>query len=368
MSQLEWLNQAVQNFALEAHPVLVGFDGFVDDIVHLVGERQSTDQFTRLEKMGEFSSRVEKAIGKSCNIEMHVTQSKLGGNGPIMANALAALGKSLTYVGSIGKEKVHPVFAEFSEKCKEVVLMAEPGHTHAIEFFDGKVMMGKIQSLDEINWETMKNKVGEAKLEQLLRSVSLIACVNWTMIPYMNSILKGMGEMLSKLGIRKTIFVDLTDPRKRPLEDLREVLKILQELQVNSDIILGLNEAESNQVSEVLELETTDMLQERALRIKTKLDLHMVVVHPVRGAAIACEAGSFEVDGPFTSTPNLTTGAGDNFNAGFCAGLLAGLEPAQCLLTGVCTSGFYVRHCHSPSHRELVDFMKSWYSEGCGPI
>ena len=41
-------------------------------------------------------------------------------------------------------------------------------------------------------------------------------------------------------------------------------------------------------------------------------------------------------------------------------GLLLGLEPDQALLTGMSTSGFYVRNARSPKFEELYTFMKEW--------
>ena len=73
----------------------------------------------------------------------------------------------------------------------------------------------------------------------------------------------------------------------------------------------------------------------------------------------------YHVEGPYTSNPRLTTGAGDNFNAGFCLGQLLGLAPQQCLVTGTGTSGFYVRNMRSPRFSELMDFLELW-SENVG--
>jgi sugar/nucleoside kinase (ribokinase family) len=66
------------------------------------------------------------------------------------------------------------------------------------------------------------------------------------------------------------------------------------------------------------------------------------------------------VDGPFCQNPKLTTGAGDNFNAGFCVGLLAGLEPREMLAAGVANSGFYVRNGKSATSKDLVSFLEQW--------
>jgi sugar/nucleoside kinase (ribokinase family) len=64
--------------------------------------------------------------------------------------------------------------------------------------------------------------------------------------------------------------------------------------------------------------------------------------------------------GPFTSKPLITTGAGDHFNAGFCLAKLLGLDNELSLLTGVTTSGFYVRTAKSPGVADLVEMLRNW--------
>ena len=68
----------------------------------------------------------------------------------------------------------------------------------------------------------------------------------------------------------------------------------------------------------------------------------------------------FEVEGPFCANPKLTTGAGDNFNAGFIFGCLQGYDPADCLKLGVATSGYYVRNAHSPNLEQVRAFLLDW--------
>jgi len=63
--------------------MIIGLDGFVDEIIHVVDKRQSFSDFTRIEYMGEFGGRISKAAGLSTNIEFVPQQTKLGGNGPI---------------------------------------------------------------------------------------------------------------------------------------------------------------------------------------------------------------------------------------------------------------------------------------------
>ncbi len=58
--------------------------------------------------------------------------------------------------------------------------------------------------------------------------------------------------------------------------------------------------------------------------------------------------------------PVLTTGAGDNFNAGFCLGQALGLSPLDALTLGVSTSGYYVRNAKSPSFAQVIEFVRDW--------
>ncbi|MGB0258117.1 MAG: carbohydrate kinase family protein, partial [Coraliomargarita sp.] len=121
---------------------LVGIDGFVDKIVHPVDQRTGPgDQFTAIPTIAEFGARISSAAGKSANIELAPVVEKLGGNGPIMANAQCAQGVQVRYLGALGKASIDPIFTEFAEKT-QAVSIADPGITHAAEFTDGKIMLG----------------------------------------------------------------------------------------------------------------------------------------------------------------------------------------------------------------------------------
>src|SRR5438128_1863625 len=120
----------------------VGLDGFVDEIIHAVDKRENAEEFQRLPTISALSERISAAAGKSTNIELVNQRTKLGGNGPIMANALAHLGVKVTYVGALGYPTMHPVFNDFAQHA-DVHSIAEAGHTDACEFDDGKIMLTK---------------------------------------------------------------------------------------------------------------------------------------------------------------------------------------------------------------------------------
>ncbi len=147
----------------------VGLDGFVDEIFHVVDKRDSATSYTRLPTIAKFAERLAKAAGKSTNIELVSQLVKLGGNGPIMANALATFGSKVTYLGNLGYPNLHPVFEEFSRRA-EVHSIAEPGYTDAMEFEDGKIMVGKHQSLKDMNWANISGRFGRERSQASLEN------------------------------------------------------------------------------------------------------------------------------------------------------------------------------------------------------
>src|SRR5213593_2194412 len=132
----------------------VGLDGFVDEILHVVDKRIDAQSYERVPSIARLAERIAEAAGKSTNIELVNQFTKLGGNGPIMANALASFGLKVTYLGNLGHPNLHPVFADFAKRA-EVYSIAEPGYTDALEFDDGKIMLGKHDSLKQMNWENI---------------------------------------------------------------------------------------------------------------------------------------------------------------------------------------------------------------------
>jgi sugar/nucleoside kinase (ribokinase family) len=346
----------------------IGLDGFVDEILHVVDKRESAEEFTRMTTIGQLAERLAGAAGKSTNIELVPQVTKLGGNGPIMSNALASFGLKVTYLGLLGHPNAHPVFEEFSQRA-EVHSIAEPGHTDALEFEDGKVMVGKHASLKELTWPNIEARFGRDPFIAKIQDSAFVGFVNWTMLPYMSDVWAAILEEVcpNLTGPRRRIFFDLADPEKRTGEDIRRALDLIGQFQDHFDVILGLNEKEANEIGEVLGLKTEAHTPEAITtltgEIGARLPVETVVVHPTQYAA-AVTAGKVDcVKGLYTAKPKITTGAGDHFNAGFCLGKLIGLDNAMAVLTGVTASGYYVRTGRSPALPALADLMREWPNE-----
>lgn len=343
----------------------VGLDGFVDEIIHAVDKRESAEKYDRIQTMTQFAERIAAAAGKSTNIELATQQIKLGGNGPIMANALASLGLKVTYLGSLGYPTIHPVFNEFAARV-EVHSIADACHTDAVEFVDAKLMLGKMTPVKDITWANIKARFGGEKFALKFGQSDLVGFVNWTMVPYMSDLWEALLSELcpSFTGPRRKVFFDLADPEKRTREDISRALELINRFEKHFDVILGLNEKEAYEVAEVMGLPAQAGSPEKLLALASemsqKLKIHTLVIHPVTYALAVSRDDVQVVEGPYIGQPKITTGAGDHFNSGFCLGKLLGFSNALSVLTGVTTSGFYVRTGDSPSIRQLADMLKNW--------
>lgn len=344
----------------------IGMDGFIDEIVHVVDKRVNPTEFVRLPTIEKFGARVSAAAGKSTNFEMVPQLVKLGGNGPIMANAIAQFGIKLSYLGALNYPDIHPVFKEFSEKG-DVQSIANAGRTDALEFDDGKLIIGRMTQLGEVNWENIVARYGKEKFIEKFTNSDLVGFVNWTMLPFMSEIwevvLKDICPTLG--GKRRKLFFDLADPEKRSKADIQRALALISNFEKYFDVILGLNEKEGYEIGEVLSLDTSDHspegLAKMALKIQSELKINTLVIHPVAFALAVSDGKVDLVQGPFCEKPLISTGAGDHFNSGFCLGKMLGLDNVNSLMTAVSTSGFYVRTAKSPTVSDLAKFLADWH-------
>ena len=357
---------------VQAKRAFIGLDGFVDEILHVVDTRMDVEHFERITTIQGFSNRIGEAAGRSTNLELVTQRVKLGGNGPIMANAMAKAGTQVTYLGALGYPAQHPVFEPLADKASKVYSVANPGHTDAYEFQDGKLLMGKLTPLNDMCWKNIIERMGKETFTALLNDSDLVAFVNWTMMPFMSEIWdKVQSEILSQQAppekhARKGIFFDLCDPQKRPKGDILKALRLIAGFQSHFSVTLGLNEKEAHEIGEVFNLhashDTREALMDLVAKLHQQISVDTIVVHPVRYALASDGVQVVDANGPFIPNPVITTGAGDHFNAGFCLGRLMGLSHQESLVTGVTTSGFYVRSGKSPSMEDLIHMLENWPS------
>ncbi|MBO7710391.1 MAG: carbohydrate kinase family protein [Lachnospiraceae bacterium] len=343
---------------------LIGFDGFVDTVVHPVDTRTGPDTYVRIRTIRDYGEKFLAAAGLSMNIEMVPHESKIGGISAILANSLSLLGLDLTFIGACGEDALVPVYKEMAGRSK-VYSICDPATSDAIEFMDGKVISSKLEPLKNANWEHVCKHIPLDALVDIYDSADLIGYGGWALSINVNSIWKGViNEVFPRMKStgKKQMFFDLSDPAKRTKEDILEAIDLIRAHRDRFTVGIGFNEKESFEICELYGKTRNDFSSMREVPefLREKLGLAYVVVHPVKSACGCDGETSAEVWGPFCAEPRLTTGAGDNFNAGFLTARMLGLPLDECLMTGTANSGFYVRNARSATYGELCDFMEDW--------
>ena len=344
--------------------VVVGFDGFVDEMISVVAERNSLEEFSPVPDIGTFAGLLSAAAGHSSLREIVITAMHPGGCAVNMGDGLAALGIPVDCYATLG-EPAHPAFAETTTRFRKAVSWGrEPGRTLAFEFTDGKLMFSAVKQLAEFTAEDIACRLADGDYLASCREAAIIALTNWTLYPHMTSVWRLLqSEIYAKLGRRPHFFIDLVDPSSRSSADILTMVKTLPLLESSGDVTLGLNGNEANILARLLGLDQVQEAED-AMRLagdlRGKIGVSTVVIHKLKFAVSAGPSGTFSTQGPFCEAPVKSTGAGDRFNAGYCLGLLADGSPEDCLTLGSAVSGFFVRNARSPSRTEVVKLLHQW--------
>lgn len=357
---LEQLNDS----KISAVNALIGFDGFIDEVVHVVKERIDAENYVREATLADYGNRIRKTAGYSSNVEIVTISKKLGGNGPIMANSLMQLGVSMNYIGAIGYPGVNPVFEDMTKGCKTAIPVCQPAYTDAVEFNDGKIIRSKLSAFNELTFDNIKERVGLKKFTEYIDECNLLCFVNWALPPFSGDIWQGiLDEVVPQLKNNtkdKIMFFDLADPASRTRESFEKALNTIKAFSKHYRVILGLNQSEAVQTAEVIGVAVENNLKDLCTAIMDNMQIYTVVIHPVKESCCMVNGSYFHQEGPYCENPKLSTGAGDNFNAGFLLGCVLGLDPDICLITGMANAGFYVRNARSGDFPELKDFLSKW--------
>ena len=341
----------------------IGFDGYIDEILRVVRSKKAVADYELFATITEFAEYIRDSAGKSSDTELLSREVRFGGNAPLMANALAGLGVPSCCIGTFGSPKRHPAFASMHPAC-ELLSVGEPGYSYSFEFDDGKLMFGKIATLDRLGWEHIKETVGLETLRDRLGISRLLSFVNWSSIQQMNAILTGLrDEVLFRLDPEslhaKLLFFDIADPSRRTREDLLDFLAILSGLAGHCQVLLGLNEREARSVADSLGAGRSEAaLAEVGRFIFDKLGIDTLIIHGLDMALCLRGRELWETPGFYVANPRISTGGGDNFNAGFCLGRMLGLDPEETLLLANATASYYIQNGASPDWERLLDFLR----------
>ena len=286
---------------------------------------------------------------------------------PITANALGFLGMNVNCVGALGYPQSHTVFKNFPANCR-FYSFADPGTATAFEFNDGKIMIAQMGSLNELGWNKIKNIIGIDTLINIYKESDILCIVNWSEIDASTDIWKGILKDLvfqyAKPGKKQIAFFDLSDCSKRTSALISEALMLLKEFGRYTNVTLSLNKNEARHIYRVLyNKDPVDDLALLGEKIFEKLKIDILLLHSSKEAVALNNEGRFTCSSFFINNPIISTGAGDNFNAGFCAAQLLKLDLESSVLFANSVAAFYVKTGISPQLTDVIHFLEEAKSD-----
>ncbi len=341
--------------------VIAGFDGFTDTIARIIRKKRSgkpSAYFTSIKEFGEYITDKHSA---SFSLEIEETSKKPGGNMPIMSHTLGTLGIKVDCIGAFGYPRPHDIFKTLSPNCM-LNSFAEPGSSTAFEFRDGKMFLAQMGDLNSTGWNEIINKIGADKLKTIILESDLVCLLNWSEIDASTNIWKGLlKDIFPSLHANKNpyLFIDLSDCSKRSKEALSEALQLINELGKHGRVILSLNKNEAGIISsQVSPKKRFNDLLNQGEKIFASMNLHTLLIHSARETIAFRGKEQVRIPTFYTPKPFISTGAGDNFNAGFCAAQLLELNLITALVFANATAGLYIRSGIPPRISDIKTFLE----------
>jgi hypothetical protein len=362
--QKAYLISALKNgeIVLPQKIVTAGFDGFVDTIVKVIKSKQPDKPSTLFTTIEEFGNYIVEKKGASLSLEIEERSSKPGGNMPIMANALGQLDITVNCIGALGHPQIHTAFKNFPTSCN-FYSFTNPGVATAFEFNDGKIIMAQMAELNGFGWDKLKTEIGLDTIISLYKQSDLVCLLNWSEIDASTDIWKGLlKDVLPKYSTHKEqiAFFDLSDCSKRSKESIAEALQLIQEFAKHTRVILSLNKNEAGLIFKtLLDKDSKKDLFDTGKSIFEAMDIDTLVVHSAKQVAAFTNDDDITLDSFFIEDPKISTGAGDNFNGGFCAAQLLALDLCSSAMLANAVSGYYVRNGKSGQLPDIIHFLEN---------
>ena len=348
--------------ALKGKKITAGFDGFIDTIVKIIKEKEEHKEASVFPTIKQFGEYILEKQGASFSLELETQTVKLGGNMPIMANALGRFGISVNCIGTLGYPQVHPVLKNISSNCN-LYSFAEPGTSTAHEFNDGKMLIAQMGAVNTSGWDKIVEVIGVDTLIRLYSESQLMCILNWSEIDVSTDIWKGMLKHILpsyKVNQKQVAFFDLSDCSKRSSDAIMEALNLLNGFSKYTNVILSLNRNEAGIIYRTLfNKNAGETLADTGTELFKKMSLHTLLIHSSKEVIAINKEQLVAMKTFFTPKPKMSTGAGDNFNAGFCAGLLLELDPELAVVLANAFSGFYVRTGVSAEAKDIIEFLQN---------
>lgn len=346
---------------LETSHVFAGFDGYMDVLAKPVRKSSGKGEMLFFETISDFGAYLQTKASQSCSIELHKMEKKAGGNAMIFSQVIAGMGVETTCAGAFGYPQMLKDFTNTNGNL-QLISVSEPGYCTALEFQDGKIMLAENGDLNEMDYRMIRERVGADRLCRLLDEADVVALMNWSEVPQSTDIWRGLLDdifpVVSGRG-RKEIFIDISDCSRRSPGEIREMISLLRQFARYGDVTLSLNQNEFDRVAEALPVTEKGKNTERAGKtILQAGGLTDLILHRLDGAIAFRQGDPIFVPNHKVARPVISTGGGDNFNAGLVFARMSGMDLPEALFFANAVSSYYVAHGRNPSRKDIENDIR----------
>ncbi|MCM0649965.1 carbohydrate kinase family protein [Clostridium swellfunianum] len=365
MKQNGWsdlnLNHVIDYIEKVDGKIILGIDGFIDQVWQVIETRISKDEYKIIDKMRQFGEIIVNRGGGGMANELIKKRRSCGGFTANTGRVIGNLGLSPILLGMYGKDAVDPIFNEFKEKCT-LINVGEPVISNILEFSDGKIMMPYLKELLDFDWNELVSILGYENLKMIFADADIVSLGYWSNMPGFDELITNIYDNYLIENNTKRMFFDFANIKKRSVEAIKETFNVLGGLNNRIPMTLSLNEHEAVLLFSYFDEEITENLEQvgiAAASIREKINLDEIIIHTPHYALAASksEGTAFMVQ-DYCLSPVVTTGAGDTFNGGYIASCLNNLNISEKLAISNAATRFYVNNGFPPDRNQLIEEIK----------
>ena len=352
-------NKLSQLKALPVCKVAAGFDGFIDIISRpiLSVSNDTKEYFPTISSFGKY---ITGKSSMSCSIEIDTIDKRIGGNMPNFISSLSSLGISCDCIGAFGYPDINNIFNSLGNNVF-IKSVAEIGKCNALEFNDGKLFLADNNDLNKLDYKLLIERAGFDYIKEWITCSDMLALFNWSELPGISSVWRGLlDDILPHVLFenKKYMLIDISDCSKRPPAEIRQMGEMLNEFGKYYDVMLSLNLNELLCVNNAIG-GTSKKAEEAGCNVYKSIKPCTLSVHLTDGVLLYENNDCMYVPTKKITSPKISTGGGDNFNAGLAFALICGLNYPESAAVANAESSFYVAHGRCASYDELLIYIKN---------
>jgi hypothetical protein len=341
--------------------IILGIDGFIDQVWQVIETRKSKDEYKTIDKMKQFGEIIVNRGGGGMANELIKKRRSCGGFTANTGRAIGNLDLSPILLGMYGQDSIDPIFDEFKEKCT-LITVGQPVISNVLEFSDGKIMMPYLKELLNFDWNELVSVLGHENLKTIFDDADIVSLGYWSNMPGFDELITKIYDNYLITNRTKRMFFDFANIKKRSVEAIMETFNVLGGLNNKIPMTLSLNEHEAVLLFSYFGEEITDDIEQvaaTAASIRERINLDEIIIHTPHYALAASKSeGTAFLTQDYCSNPVITTGAGDTFNGGYVASCLDNLSISERLAVSNATTRFYINNGFPPDRNQLIEEIK----------